>query len=96
MANVKVTIKVAGNAKKLYVCGSTSNLGEWDPKKAVLVEDGVVSKLFAEDSVVDFKVLSAKNWDNVEKGAFGEEVANHSFVAKKGLVVEVFVDKFNK
>ena len=96
MANVNVKIKVTGNAKKLYVVGSTKNLGEWNPKNAVLVEEGVVSKQFAAGEVVEFKVLSAKKWDNVEKGAFGEEVANHSFVAAKGLVVEVNIENFNK
>lgn len=96
MANVNVKIKVTGNAKKLYVCGSTKNLGEWNPKNAVLVEDGVVTKQFAAGEVVEFKVLSAKKWDNVEKGAFGEEVSNHSFVAAKGLVVEVNIENFNK
>ena len=96
MANVTVKIKVASSAKKTYVVGSTKNLGEWDPKKAVEVVDGVVSKQFPAGDVVEFKVLSAKNWANVEKGANGEEVANHSFVANKGLVVEVAIDKFNK
>ena len=96
MANVNVKIKVNGNAKKLYVCGSTKNLGEWDAKKAVEVVDGVVSKQFAAGEAVEFKVLAGKNWNKVEKGAFGEEVANHSFVAAKGLVVEVNVENFNK
>jgi len=96
MANVNVKIKVNANAKKAYVCGSTKNLGEWDAKKAVAVEDGVVAKQFAAGEVVEFKVLAGKTWDKVEKGANFEEVQNHSFVAAKGLVVEVNVENFNK
>jgi len=97
MANVNVKIKVNACADKLYVCGSTKNLGEWDAKKAIEAnKDGVVSKLFAEGETVEFKVLADKNWNNVEKGAFGEEVANHTFVAKKGLTVEISVENFNK
>ena len=44
--------------------------------------------------VVEFKVLTAKDWANVEKGAYGEEVSNHSFVATKGLEVVVEVNNF--
>ena len=59
MAQVTVTIKVSASAEKVYICGSTKNLGEWDPKKAVEVKDGKVNKKFDADSVVEFKVLSA-------------------------------------
>ncbi|MBQ9520706.1 MAG: hypothetical protein IJR67_04425 [Acholeplasmatales bacterium] len=96
MANVKVTIKVSGPAKKFYVVGNTKNLGEWNPKNAVLVEDGVVAKQFADGETVEFKVLAGKNWDKVEKLANGDERENRSFVAKKGLVVEAAAESFNK
>ncbi len=96
MAKVIVKIQVNSNSKKLYVCGNTANLGEWDPKKAVLVEDGLVSKQFEVGSIVEFKVLAGKTWTKVEKGEFGEEVCNHSFVATKGLVVNVDSYNFNK
>ncbi len=96
MAKVSVKINVSGNAKKLYVCGSTDNLGAWDAKKAVEVKEGVLSKQFEAGEAVEFKVLAGKSWDKVEKGAFGEEVANHSFVAAKGLVVEAKAESFNK
>ena len=96
MAKVTVKIQVNSNAKKLYVCGNTSNLGEWDPKKAVLVENGVVSKQFEVGSIVEFKVLAGKTWTKVEKGAYGEELCNHSFVATKGLVVNVDAFNFSK
>lgn len=96
MANVKVEFKVvAHNASKVFLCGSTANLGSWDPKGAVECEfcdkcgKFHASKMFKEGEVVEFKVLKDKTFDAVEKGAWGEELANHSFVASKGLVVEV-------
>ena len=102
MANTKVSIKVVSNASKLYIVGSTKNLGEWDAKKAVSLEycekcgAFFTDKLLPAGEVVEFKVLTAKNWANVEKGAYGEEVANHSFVASKGLEVVVEVNNFAK
>ena len=100
MANTKVSIKVVAKAKKLYIVGSTKNLGEWDPKKAVELEycekcnAFFTDKLLPAGETVEFKVLNAKNWANVEKGTNGEEVANHSFTAAKGLEVVVEVTNF--
>ena len=45
---------------------------------------------------VEFKVLAGKTWDAVEKGDTGYELENHSFIAAKGLVVEVEVVNFAK
>ncbi|MCR5350607.1 MAG: hypothetical protein K6E20_06425 [Acholeplasmatales bacterium] len=94
MAQVTVKFNVKANCQKAYICGSTSNLGAWDAKKAVEVKDGSVSKKFEEGTVVEFKVLAGKCWCKVEKGLNGEELANHSFVATKGQVVEVEVSNF--
>ena len=101
MANVKVTIKASANGTdKLYLVGSTANLGSWDPKGAVKMEfcekcgKFTVAKQFAEGTTVEFKLLKSKSYDGVEKGAWGEELENHSFVASKGLEVEVEVFNF--
>ncbi len=102
MANVKVEFKVvAHNANKLFLTGSSNNLGAWNPDKAVECDfcdkcgKFSASKMFKEGEVVEFKVLKDRTFDAVEKGAWGEEVANHSFVASKGLVVELEVLNFN-
>ena len=100
-AQVTVTIKVAANVEKVYVVGNTANLGAWDAKKAVelkATEAGKfeVSKKFDANSTVEFKVLSAKDWEAVEKGMWGEDLANHTFTATKGLAVEVGVSNFGK
>lgn len=104
MANTKVEIKVAVNTpcEEVYLVGSTPSLGEWNPKKAVKLEycdsckKYAVSKLLPAGETVEFKVLSAKSWDSVEKGANGEEVENHVIVPSKGLSVEVDVVTFAK
>ncbi len=103
MANTKVEFKVSApeGVNTVYVCGSVKGLGDWDVKKAVELkkcpECGkfVVTKMLPLGETVEFKVLADKNWDSVEKGASGEELTNHSFIAEKGLVVEVDVVKFN-
>lgn len=102
MANTKVEIRVDTTAsKEVYVCGSTKALGAWDPKHAIKLEQisattFSVSKLMATGEVVEFKVLSGKSWDNVEKGSYGEEIQNHLLTPSKGLVEVVVVSKFNK
>ncbi|MCR5114008.1 MAG: hypothetical protein K6A63_08745 [Acholeplasmatales bacterium] len=95
MAQVTVTIKVSAKAEKVYICGSTKNLGDWNPKNAVEVKDGKINKKFDADTVVEFKVLSAKTWDAVEKGVNGEELENHKFTVSSAVKeFEVVVDNF--
>ena len=89
-AQVTVTIKVAADVEKVYVVGNTVAL------KATEAGKFEVAKKFDANSTVEFKVLSAKDWEAVEKGMWGEDLANHAFTASKGLVVEVGVSKFGK
>ena len=101
MANTKVEFLVKSPVKgDLFVVGNVTALGAWDPSKGVKLsyceECGcyTASKLLPVDENVEFKVLAGKTWDAVEKGAWGEDVANHAFVAAKGTKVEVEVVKF--
>ena len=100
MAKVTVKFVVKANAKKAYVVGNTENLGAWDAAKAVALtkENDVftLSKQFDADANVEFKVLAGKTYDAVEKGVYGEEVANRTFTATKGLSVEAEVANFAK
>lgn len=101
MANTKVEFLVKAPVKKdLYLVGNVAALGEWDASKGVKLsyceECGryTASKLLPVDTNVEFKVLAGKSWDAVEKGSFGEDVANHAFVAAKGTKVEIEVVSF--
>lgn len=104
MANKKVEIKVAVkcDVKNVYVVGSTANLGAWNAAKAVKLdfceECGCYGKGFMlpEGETVEFKVLASNDWANVEKGAYGEEVANHAVTVVKGATAEVEVVNFAK
>ena len=96
--NTKVEFLVSAPAgMDLYICGNTTSLGDWDAAKAVKLafcdecKKYTASKLLPAGEQIEFKVLSAKNWDAVEKGAHHEDVANHSFTAAKGAKVEVKV-----
>ena len=102
MANVRVTFKV--NAcpcyKELYVCGNLAELGEWDSAKAIKLaykeDKGCYSttKSLPEGSLVEYKVLSSKDWANVECAEDGSELCNHSFTANKGSIFEVDCKNF--
>ena len=102
MANTKVTIKVVAPAEELFVVGSTKNLGEWDASKAVKLDycneckAFYTTKMLPAGETVEFKVLTSKDWATVEKGIYGEELENHSFVAEKGLEVVIEVKNFAK
>lgn len=103
MANVKVEIKVATTASKdVYVVGSAKSLGAWDVSKAVQLEYcdqcGMyrLTKMLPEGQLVEFKVLSGKSWENVEKGWYDEEVENHILTPQKGLSVTLEVPRFCK
>ncbi len=96
MANTKIEFVVhATKGLDLYLCGNVTALGEWDAAKAVKLSycadcnSYTVSKMLPADETIEFKVLSAKDWNAVEKGFNHEDVANHSFVAVKGTKVEV-------
>lgn len=101
MANTKIEFLVSAPVKdELYLVGNIPALGEWNAAKGVKLtycaECGryTASKLLPADANVEFKVLAGKTWDAVEKGAWGEDVANHAFVAAKGTKVEVEVLNF--
>ena len=80
----------------MYISGSTKNLGLWNASKAVQLTstDGykfTIRKRFRIGESVEYKVLTRRDWSKVEKGMFGEEIANHRIVADKGAVAEVTV-----
>lgn len=99
--NNKVVFQVKTNAaNKVYICGSVAQLGAWDASKAVELkknEDGIFegSKLLPAGMIVEYKVLSSKDWKSVEKTAYGEEVQNHLVSPQKGTVSYVEVERFN-
>lgn len=86
--------------KELYLVGSDFKLGAWDETKALKLEFVpeknvfYASKMFPVGTTVEYKILAGKSWDNVEKGYYGEEIANRCFIVEKGLKVEATASNF--
>lgn len=102
MANKKVKIIVhAAAGEEIYVCGNIPQLGNWDAEKAVpikKVNDGEysITKMLPGGQMIQFKFLSAKDWKNVEKGMYGEELDNHILFLPVDEPQVYGVDKFGK
>lgn len=102
MANTKVEIRISTTAsKEVYIVGSTASLGLWNPAKAVKLEYDEekrifhTTKLLPLGELVEFKVLSGKSWDAVEKGWYEEEVPNHLITPQKDLIYAVEIPRFS-
>lgn len=84
--------------EQLYLCGDTHSAGEWDAniaKPMKLTDKGWRAiKVLPVGSVFTFKILKGKDWKDVEKGYWKEEIANHAIVAEKGLVVTMPIPTF--
>lgn len=103
MARVRVSFTVAPKSycENLYIVGSTSNLGCWDVKKATQLrfceecQKFVVTKILPEGETVEFKFVTVKDWNGVEKGIWREEICNRTIVPVKGLKLDLTIETFN-
>lgn len=98
--NITFTVNTKNPVQEVYLIGNTKNLGAWDTSKAVKMEKVndttfTVTKRFNAKEEVEYKVISTKTWENVEKGIFTEDVENHHFVAEKGHFEDIYVHSFN-
>jgi hypothetical protein len=104
MTSVKVKFSVTPKTpcENLYIVGSTSSLGMWDPKKATELRYDeetnayVVNKLLPLEEVVEFKFVTTKDWNGVEKGIWNEEISNREVVPTKGLKLDLTIETFRK
>ncbi len=93
---VNLTVTSKDSLENLYIVGNTKNLGLWNVKNAVSMKKVnentfVVRKRFLIGENVEYKVLKAKNWENVEKGIFNEDVENHHFEATKNHFEDIYL-----
>ena len=97
---VEFVISTVNPVEEIYIVGSHAKLGEWDVTKAIKLEYNesknafCAIKMLPAGSEVEYKILAAKSWNNVEKGIFGEELPNRVFTAVKGTKVEIVVSNF--
>ena len=86
--------------EEMYLCGINHASGEWDAtlsSRMKWTEQGWRAiKLLPVGEPFEFKVLCSRDWHGVEKGIWGEEIANHVIIAEKGLVVHMDIPNFRK
>ena len=106
-ATLKIVVKLADNAQlnqnEIYAVGNIAKLGNWDVENAVTLK--YVKSLFyiayaVRRSIpvgtnVEFKLLNAKSWNNVEKGIFTEEIRNHNVTVNEKTTVVIDVYHWN-
>jgi len=85
----------------IYIAGSHKSLGGWNPGKAVPLKrqkNGSFKfvKTFAQGEYIEFKILKSLDTDfgGVEKGGYGEEVANHRAYMQGDRLVPVVITCF--
>lgn len=95
---VKFIVSTPHPVRRLYICGSTKNLGNWNAvsAKELRKKDGhfECQKYFHIGEEVSFKILEKMNWERVELGYWYEDIDNHTLIAEKGLIVEINVPNF--
>lgn len=104
MSRVRVKFSVAPKTPcdNLFIVGSTSSLGYWDPKKATQLRYNeeinayVANKFLPLDEVVEFKFVTMKDWNGVEKGIWNEEISNRTVVPTKGLQLDLTIETFRQ
>ena len=104
MSKVRVRFSVQPKTPcdNLYIVGSTSNLGYWEPSKATQLRFNeetnsyVCTKFLPVEEVVEYKFITMKDWMGVEKGIWNEEISNREVVPTKGLVLELTIETFRQ
>ena len=100
MAKVRVKFYVSPktSCENLFIVGSTSSLGLWDPKKATQLKFNEETNSFycmkylPVDEEVEFKFITMKDWNGVEKGIWNEEICNRVVVPNKGLKLDLTIE----
>ena len=104
MSRVRVRFSVSPktHCDNLYIVGSTSNLGNWEPSKAtqmkfnVETNSYVCTKFLPVNEVVEYKFITVKSWIGVEKGIWNEEISNRTIIPSKGLLLELTIETFRQ
>ena len=95
----KLLYEATNAAEELYIITSYT---EWDVNQAVKMEkhpDGsfTASMTFPKNTILEFKICKSKNWSDVEKGIWKEEIVNHNYVVvDKDLDVEDLIYNFRR
>ncbi len=103
LCNVHFTAKLlyeaVGAAGDLYIVTSFNN---WNPDEAVKMHRNAddtftASMSFPKGTALEFKICRSKNWMDVEKGIWKEEIVNHNYIlVDKDLAVEDLIYNFRQ
>ena len=101
LVNVNFTARLVYEAQDmaedLYIITSYNN---WDLKEAVKMErhaDNTFTATipFPKGTLLEFKICRSKNWEDVEKGIWNEEIVNHNYIlVGQDLYVEDLIHNF--
>lgn len=97
---VEFKVNTTKELGSLFILGNLKELGEWNPDGAVELKYNAekneysTSKMLPLGSAVSYKVCAKADWETVEVGYYGEDVANHEFVTAKGHKEVVTVNNF--
>lgn len=76
----------------LYLVGNTPELGNWDPKAGVkmnqIYDNFYQVEVALAPTHLEFKIVVASDFKYVEKGIWSEEIVNHHYDASGNMVVE--------
>lgn len=101
-ATLKIIVKLGENAQlnqdEIFAIGNVDKLGNWEVENAVSLKytkslgGYSLRRTFNIGTEVEFKLLNAKSWNNVEKGIFTEEIKNHTVTVNEDttLVIDVY------
>lgn len=103
MCNVHFTAKLmyeaVGAADDLYIITSYTN---WDPMEAVPMQKNAdttftATMSFPKGTALEFKICRSKNWTDVEKGIWKEEIVNHNYIlVEQDMDVEDLIYNFRQ
>ena len=87
------------NVNNIYICGNADNLGGWDCSRAIKMDknaDGSFSYCYTVKSVatVEYKYLSDKNWNSVERGIVSYDIDNRSFTTNADKTIIDKIERF--
>ncbi len=95
----KLLYEAQNQAEGLYIISSFYN---WDEAKAIPMKkcaDGafIASMEVPANTALEFKICRSKNWKDVEKGIWKEEIVNHNYViVDRDLEIEDLIYNFRK
>lgn len=95
----KLMYEAVGTTGDLYI---VTSYDQWNPDKAVRMQRNAddtftATMSFPKHTALEFKICRSKNWTDVEKGIWKEEIVNHNYIlVDKDIAVEDLIYNFRQ